>query len=164
VREFRTYISKNCPSNWTNAAANTPSPCGSHGQQLSTMLMRHAGTSGGETERWEQLSSQGQGVGEFRGDKIGNAWLRNPKLLKPSRHIDALKLRTNTYGTRVVLNRIFPINTMCRGCGMQRETLGHISSGCVIIRRTNALRGTMRSNTSSLKDCLRDSTPLSSQQ
>jgi hypothetical protein len=66
-------------------------------------------------------------VGEFRGDKIGNAWLRNPKLLKPSHHIDALKLRTYTYGTRVVLDRISPINTMCRGCGMQRETLGHIS-------------------------------------
>jgi hypothetical protein len=55
------------------------------------MLMRHAGTSEGETERWVQLSSQGQGVREFRGDKIGNVWLRNPKLLKPSRHIDALK-------------------------------------------------------------------------
>jgi hypothetical protein len=56
--------------------------------------------------------------GRIQGDKIGIAWLRNPKLLKPSRHIDALKLRTNTYGTRVVLDRISPINTMCGGCRM----------------------------------------------
>jgi hypothetical protein len=54
-----------------------------------------------ETERWE-LFSQSHGVRDFRGDKIGNAWLRNPKLLKPSRHMDALKLRTNTFSTRIV--------------------------------------------------------------
>jgi hypothetical protein len=52
-----------------------------------------------ETERWERLSSQGQGVRDFRSDKIGNAWLRNPELLKPSRHIDALKLRITTVGS-----------------------------------------------------------------
>jgi hypothetical protein len=73
MRASRTYLSKNCPSNWTNAAANTPSPWGSRGPQLSTMLMRHAGTLEGETERWEKLSSQGQGVREFRGVNIGNA-------------------------------------------------------------------------------------------
>jgi len=65
-------------------------------------------------------------VQDFRGDKICNAWLRNTKLLKSSRRIDALNLRTNTYGTRIVLKKVSPINTMCRGCGMQRETLEHI--------------------------------------
>jgi hypothetical protein len=50
--DSKTYLSKNCPSNWTNAAKNTQSPLGSRGPQLSTMLMRHAGTSEGETERW----------------------------------------------------------------------------------------------------------------
>ncbi|KAH0944576.1 hypothetical protein HN011_003599 [Eciton burchellii] len=66
----------------------------------------------------------------IQGDKIDNVLLRNPKLLKHSRHIDALKICTNTYGTRVVLNSISPINRMCRGCGMQRETLGHILGMC----------------------------------
>ncbi|XP_031775700.1 uncharacterized protein LOC116415279 [Apis florea] len=36
---------------------------------------------------------------------IGNEWLYNPELLKPSRYLDALRLRTNTYGTRVALRR-----------------------------------------------------------
>jgi len=84
-----------------------------------------------ETERWERLTSQGHGVRDFRGDKIGNSWLRNPRLLKPSRYIDAIKLRTNTIGTKVVLNRVSPIDVKCRRCGMQAETLGHILGMCL---------------------------------
>lgn len=77
--------------------------------------------------RWEQLASQGQGVHEFKNDKIGNAWLQRPALLKPSRYLDALKLRSNTFGTRVVLRRQNKeIDPMCRRCKMQLETLGHV--------------------------------------
>lgn len=84
-----------------------------------------------ETERWKRLASQGHGVRDFKNDKIGNAWLRDPSLLKPSRYIDALKLRTNTIGTRVVMNRVSQMDDKCRRCGMQRETLGHILGLCI---------------------------------
>ncbi|CAK9796168.1 Retrovirus-related Pol polyprotein from type-2 retrotransposable element R2DM [Anthophora quadrimaculata] len=57
------------------------------------------------TKKWRQLVSQGQGVYEFFGDTIGNRWLYHPELLKPSRYLDTLKLRTNTFGTKVALNR-----------------------------------------------------------
>lgn len=83
-----------------------------------------------ETETWENLASQGQGVRSFN-NRESNAWLRNPKLLKSPRYVDALKLRTNTFGTRMVLNRANPIDTKCRRCGMQRETLGHILGMCI---------------------------------
>lgn len=80
-----------------------------------------------ETKRWEQLISQGQGVREFRKDKIGNAWLYDSSLLKPSRFLDALRLRTNTFGVRVALRRADPnINVICRRCAAQPETLGHV--------------------------------------
>lgn len=51
-----------------------------------------------ETSSWEDLQLQGQGVNEYRGDKIGNRWLMEPSLLKGSRFIDAIRLRTNTFG------------------------------------------------------------------
>lgn len=84
-----------------------------------------------ETERWSQLRSQGQGVADFSKDLIGNAWLYNPTLLKPSRFLDALKLRTNTFGTRIVLRRANQqISTQCRRCNAELETLGHILGIC----------------------------------
>lgn len=82
-------------------------------------------------ERWEQLISQGQGVADFRKDKVGNAWIYNPKLLKPSRFINVLHLRTNTFGTRIVLRRADErVNPLCRRCNAMRETLGHILGLC----------------------------------
>ncbi|KMQ92432.1 r2 protein [Lasius niger] len=84
-----------------------------------------------ETEKWEQLVSQGQGVREFRKDKIGNAWLYDPSLLKLSRFLDALRLRTNTFGVRVALRRANPdINHICRRCAGQPETLRHFLGNC----------------------------------
>ena len=35
------------------------------------------------TSKWKSLASQGQGIQEFFGNKIGNTWLYNPELLKP---------------------------------------------------------------------------------
>lgn len=84
-----------------------------------------------ETDRWKGLASQGQGIKEFAGDRIGNEWLYKPELLKPSRYLDALKLRTNTFGSRVVLYRAKKdIDVNCRRCGVQAETLGHILGNC----------------------------------
>ena len=42
---------------------------------------------------------------DFFRDKIGNSWLYGRDLFKPSRYLDAIKLRTNTFDTRVALNR-----------------------------------------------------------
>ncbi|CAK9834605.1 Retrovirus-related Pol polyprotein from type-2 retrotransposable element R2DM [Anthophora retusa] len=84
-----------------------------------------------DTTKWNKLVSQGQGVHEFFGDKIGNRWLYHPELLKPSRYLDAIKLRTNTYGTKVALNRAKKnLDVCCRRCGVQAETLGHILGNC----------------------------------
>ncbi|CAK9834503.1 Retrovirus-related Pol polyprotein from type-2 retrotransposable element R2DM [Anthophora retusa] len=85
-----------------------------------------------DTDKWRSLISQGQGVADFFGDKIGNAWLYHPELLKPSRYLDALKLRTNTFGTKVALNRAKKnLDVNCRRCGVQVETLGHILGNCI---------------------------------
>jgi hypothetical protein len=52
-------------------------------------------------------------------------------LLRPSRFIDALRLRTNTFGTRAVLARADKnIDVMCRIYRAQPETLGHILGLC----------------------------------
>lgn len=84
-----------------------------------------------ETERWRQLKSQGQGVADFSRDQIGNAWLYNLTLLKPSRFLDALRLRTNTFGTRIVLRRANQqLSTQCRRCNAELKTLGHILGIC----------------------------------
>lgn len=84
-----------------------------------------------DTEKWRQLISQGQGVTDFGHDRIGNAWLFNPSLLRPSRYLDALKLRTNTFGTKVALRRASKnLDVACRRCKVQVETLGHVLGNC----------------------------------
>jgi hypothetical protein len=82
-------------------------------------------------KQWAELRSQGQGVLDFSRNKTSNVWLTNYELLKPSRFIDALKLRTNTFGTRSVLARADKnIDVACRKCRTQPETLGHILGLC----------------------------------
>jgi len=71
--------------------------------------------------------------------------VEGPRLLKPSRYIDAIKLRTNTIGTKVVLNRVFPIDIKCRRCGMQAETLGHILGMC-LYTKPKGIRRSKRSH------------------
>lgn len=85
-----------------------------------------------EVEKWKNLKCQGQGVADFRNDKIGNTWLRNPTLLRLSRYLDALRLRTNTFGTRVVLKRANPeIDAKCRRCHVMPDTLAHVIGACI---------------------------------
>lgn len=89
------------------------------------LKMEHLGT-------WSALNSQGQGVQDYQNNKIGNYWLRNPWVLKASRYTDALRLRTNTFGTRVVLARTKKdIDIRCRRCRAQPETLGHVLGLCI---------------------------------
>lgn len=83
------------------------------------------------SKEWESLKLQGQGVNEFRNDTIGNFWLRNPYIMKAGRYIDALRLRTNTIGTKVVLAQSKNVpDVNCRKCHLQPETLGHIIGLC----------------------------------
>jgi hypothetical protein len=61
--------------------------------------------------------------------------LYNPKLLKPSRFITALRMRTKTAGNKVALNRAVPQkDLMCRKCKAQLETLGHILGNCTFTK------------------------------
>lgn len=84
-----------------------------------------------ELERWESLEAQGKAARSLRGDKAGNAFMYDPSLLKPSRFITALQLRTNTGGNRTTIHRYSPQQDLsCRGCGHRLETLAHILGEC----------------------------------
>lgn len=84
-----------------------------------------------ELQKWSALGSQGKSVASLTDDKIANAWLYSPSLLKPCRYITALKMRTNTCPTRVALNRAGPQPDLkCRQCHARLETLGHILGEC----------------------------------
>jgi hypothetical protein len=86
---------------------------------------------GSHIQLWGDLRSQGQGVPDFSKNRTGNVWMSEYNLLRPSRFIDALRLRTNTFGTRTVLARADKnIDVMCRRCRAQPETLGHILGLC----------------------------------
>lgn len=99
-----------------------------------------------ELKRWSELVSQGRAVESCAGDKIGNSFLRDPKLLKPCRFTTALQLRTNTAGNKTSLNRAIPQGDLsCRKCKTGRESLAHILGQCTHtkaarIRRHNEIR------------------------
>ena len=85
-----------------------------------------------ESVKWEKLGSQGHGVSDFRNDPDGNCWLYDANVFRPSRFIDALRLRTNTFGVNVALRRADPsIPAECRHCREKPETLGHVLGECV---------------------------------
>ena len=78
-------------------------------------------------KQWAELRSRGQGVLDFSRNKTGNVWLLEHNLLIPSRFMDALRLRTNTFVTRTILARVDKnVDVACRGYRAQPETLGHI--------------------------------------
>lgn len=82
-------------------------------------------------KQWAGLKSEGQGVNDFVRVKTDNVWLEEYNLLKPSRFINALRLRTNTFGARTVLARADnKIHMTCRKCRAQPETLGYVLGLC----------------------------------
>jgi len=86
-------------------------------------------------EQLSQQLAQGQGADDFASEPISNAWLSRGDLLRSSRLIDAIKLRTNTYPTRVAMKRAHDnIDPTCRACGEKDETLGHILGQCTHIK------------------------------
>jgi hypothetical protein len=88
------------------------------------------------TKEWAQLKSQGKAVPAFIGDKIGNAWLSNSTIFRPSKFITALKLRANVAGDRAALARAkITKEVNCRKCRAQTETLGHILGQCTYTKK-----------------------------
>jgi hypothetical protein len=85
-----------------------------------------------ERERWSALNAQGRGASSFFDSRISNVWLFHSNFLSESRFINALKLRTDTLGTRVALRREDSSRSdICRRCLSDRETLGHVLGQCV---------------------------------
>jgi hypothetical protein len=69
-------------------------------QNIAEIDRYRAGERRRETARWASLQSQGKAAKSFVGNKVANAWLKNPQLLKPSKYITALKMRANVLPTR----------------------------------------------------------------
>ena len=89
-----------------------------------------------EIMRWASLQSQGKSVRSFIKNKIANAWLINPQILKPSKYITALKMRANVAADKVSLARAkIKRDVECRKCHVQKETLGHILGQCIHTKR-----------------------------
>lgn len=85
----------------------------------------------GYKTEWAKQPAQGQGVEDFAGTPIANAWLNKRNLIHPSRIPDAIRLRTNTYPTRATIKRAHKEqDPTCRTCGETEETLGHILGQC----------------------------------
>lgn len=90
---------------------------------------------------WVEQPSQGMGVAHFWDDPVGNCWLLDQGILRPGQFIDALKLRTNTHGTRVAIRRADRgAQVMCRRCTSKPETLGHVIGECTAGRRSRIAR------------------------
>jgi hypothetical protein len=100
-----------------------------------------------ETKQWAQLKSQGKAVHAFTENKVGNAWLTNPEILRPSKYITALKMRANIAGDRAALTRAkIKDDINCRKCHTQKETLGHILGQCIFTKKGRIRR----------HDCIKD--------
>jgi hypothetical protein len=85
-----------------------------------------------ELSNWASLNTQGKSIKNLTNDQIGNAWLYNPRLLKPGQFTTALKMRSHTTANRVALHRVRPQPDLnCRKCCAKNETLGHILGLCV---------------------------------
>ena len=94
-----------------------------------------------ELKRWESLKTQGKAVKAFKDDNIANAWLVNPKTLKPSKYVTALKMRANVAADKVALSRAkLRDDVSCRKCRVQNETLGHILGQCVSTKKDRISR------------------------
>jgi hypothetical protein len=89
-----------------------------------------------ELKEWAKLNFQGKAVPAFANDKIGNYWLANSIILRPSKFITALKLRANVAGDRAALARAKVTKEIdCRKCRAQSETLGHILGQCTYTKK-----------------------------
>jgi hypothetical protein len=110
-----------------------------------------------QLHQWSQLPSKGKSVPSFADDVYGNCWLYQPDLLKPSRIITALRLKSGTTRDRVtLLKAVSQPSVRCRRCDAQLETWAHVLGQCthmkgLVIRRHNSIRDFI-SKTTAQKD------------
>jgi hypothetical protein len=96
-----------------------------------------------EFNEWKIKTFQGKRVGYFHINKVSNEPFYEMDLLKDSRYIDFLRLRTNTVGTNVAKAIVNPtMDIKCRRCKLSPETTAHIIGQCLanknkIIHRHN---------------------------
>jgi hypothetical protein len=89
-----------------------------------------------ELHEWALLSSQGKAVKNFVGDKLGNAWLYDPRMLKSGQFITAWQMRSNVAANKVALDRARSLPDLnCRKCWAEEETLGHILGMCLYTKK-----------------------------
>ncbi|XP_071445085.1 uncharacterized protein [Hetaerina americana] len=96
-----------------------------------------------EIKEWSSRKSQGVGVSYFEDDPNANCWLPEGGILLPSREIEAIKLRTNTVGTREAPKRDRQNHgrePLCRRCGARVETIGHILGQCGTVKELRMRR------------------------
>ncbi|MCI0561897.1 MAG: zinc-binding domain-containing protein, partial [Nitrososphaera sp.] len=100
---------------------------------------------------WANQVWQGQGVADFAEGPTGNIWLRHDGLLKPSRLIDAIRLRSNTtVATKAWLKKMnHQVDAACGRCKSTEETLAHILGQCqytkpVRLRRHDEIKDLLR--------------------
>ena len=81
---------------------------------------------------WGNLSTQGHAAQWYRNEPLSNQWLRDDSLLGSWEFTNALRLRTDTTGTRMALRRENKeIDIMCRHCKTKPESLGHVLGECI---------------------------------
>jgi hypothetical protein len=75
----------------------------------------------------KDLKAQGATAECFKNDPLSNEWLHNDSLLGSWEYSNAIRLRSDTMGTRVAMARKNPsIDKKCRRCWLKNESLGHI--------------------------------------
>ena len=110
---------------------------------LKVIIMRKQDLKQDEFNEWKIKTFQGKGVGYFHNNKVSNEPFYEMDLLKDSRYIDFLRLRTNTVGTNVAKAIVNPtMDIKCRRCKLSPETTAHIIGQCLanknkIIHRHN---------------------------
>lgn len=94
-----------------------------------------------EHSRWREQGSQEVGVRDFRDDPVGNTWLLNGRTLPAWMFIKALQFTTNTYGTRIAIERANKTGVVhCRRCHTKLETLGHVLCECICTKKARIER------------------------
>ncbi|KAK3592171.1 hypothetical protein CHS0354_000078 [Potamilus streckersoni] len=92
-----------------------------------------------EQVKWSAQRTQGNGVCNYmttdkqRRVQSTNMWLKNPNILREKEYTDAIRIRTNTFPTRVTANRGIRRHTAkinCRHCKAPGETICHVLCAC----------------------------------
>ena len=94
-----------------------------------------------QRKKWAAQPAQGKGVECYNNSKYSNNWLSARSFLSEREYLVALKLRTNTFPTKVTMSRgKGPTDVLCRRCKRTSETVGHISGHCYSVKTERLAR------------------------